>query len=247
MKPIQAPEEEICTYLDWDSRLFERRIARLNRQRLDPASLRDVLEWCKSNRIECLYFLADSDDATTSCLAEQNGFQQTDVRITLERALAEHDPATSIEKDIRLGRAEDTGALRAIARTVHRDSRFYFDQHFERGKCDSFYETWIKNSIAGFAQAVLVVEVNKNPVGYITCHLQEGESQIGLAGIAEKYQKMGLGTKLTEGFLAWSVQKGARRSTVVTQGRNVRAQRLYQRHGFVTESVKLWYHRWFSE
>jgi len=246
MKTIQA-EEEICTYLDWDSRFFERRIARLNRQRLDPASLRDALEWCKSNRIECLYFLADSDHATTSCLAEQNGFQQTDVRITLERTLMESDVATFTQKDVRLARPEDAAALRAIARTTHRDSRFYYDQQFKREKCDLFYETWIENSIAGFAQAVLVVEVSANPVGYITCHLKEGESQIGLAGIAEKYQKMGLGGKLTEGFLAWSAQKGARRSTVVTQGRNIRAQRLYQRHGFVIESVKLWYHRWFSE
>jgi dTDP-4-amino-4,6-dideoxy-D-galactose acyltransferase len=246
MKPVQAGEE-ICTYLDWDSRLFERRIARLNRQRLDEASLSAALDWCQKNGIECLYFLADSDDATTSCLAEQNGFQQTDVRITLERTLIESDVTTFTEKDVRLARPEDVTALRAIARTVHRGSRFYFDQHFEQDKCDLFYETWIENSIAGFAQAVLVVEVNENPVGYITCHLQDRETQIGLAGIAEGYQKMGLGRKLTEGFLAWSVQKGAGRSTVVTQGRNVRAQRLYQRNGFVTESVKVWYHRWFSK
>jgi dTDP-4-amino-4,6-dideoxy-D-galactose acyltransferase len=246
MKPIPAAEE-ICTYLDWDSRLFERLIARLNRQRLDAASLSAALDWCRKNRIECLYFLADSDDATTSCLAEQNGFQQTDVRITLERTLTERDVTTFTAKDVRLARPEDVSALRAIARTVHRDSRFYFDRHFERDKCDLFYETWIENSVAGFAQAVLVVEANASPVGYMTCHLQDSESQIGLAGIAEQYQKMGLGRKLTEGFLAWSVQKGARRSTVVTQGRNVRAQRLYQRNGFVTESVKLWYHRWFSK
>lgn len=249
MKPIQA--EEICTFLDWDSRFFERRIARLNRPRLDEASVGATFDWCRSNRIDCLYFLADSDDATTSCLVEQNHFQQTDVRITLARTLAEHDLTTSlttsIEKGIRLARPEDAGALRAIARIVHRDSRFYFDRHFERGKCDLFYETWIENSIASFAQAVLVAEVNENPVGYITCHLQDRESQIGLAGIAEKYQKMGLGGKLTEGFLAWSAQEGTRRATVVTQGRNVRAQRLYQRNGFVTESVKLWYHRWFSK
>jgi len=32
---------------------------------------------------------------------------------------------------------------------------------------------------------------------------------------------------------------------VVTQGRNLAAQRLYQRNGFVTASLQLWYHRWF--
>jgi hypothetical protein len=32
---------------------------------------------------------------------------------------------------------------------------------------------------------------------------------------------------------------------VVTQGRNSKAQRLYERCGFLTRSVQLWYHRWF--
>jgi hypothetical protein len=31
---------------------------------------------------------------------------------------------------------------------------------------------------------------------------------------------------------------------VVTQGRNVRAQRLYQAHGLLTRSIGLWFHRW---
>jgi ribosomal protein S18 acetylase RimI-like enzyme len=34
--------------------------------------------------------------------------------------------------------------------------------------------------------------------------------------------------------------------SVVTQGRNVAAQRLYQRAGFVTASTQLWYHRWLD-
>jgi ribosomal protein S18 acetylase RimI-like enzyme len=35
-------------------------------------------------------------------------------------------------------------------------------------------------------------------------------------------------------------------ATVVTQGRNIASQRLYQKHGFVTQSIQLWYHRWTS-
>lgn len=237
---------EICTYLDWDSRFFQHRIARLNRQRLDQDSLSQVMAWCGTNRIECLYFLADSDDAETARLAEHNEFQQTDVRITFERVLAEPEVPKALGEGVRPAAPRDLDALRAIARHAHRQGRFYFDQHFASEQCDLFYQTWIERSLEGYAQAVLVAEVNAEAVGYITCHLHDGESRIGLAGVSNDCQKMGLGKKLTESFLTWSVQQAARRATVVTQGRNVRAQRLYQRSGFVTESVKLWCHRWFN-
>ena len=237
--------EPICTYLDWDSRFFERRIARVSGHRLDEARLSELVAWCKANRIDCLYFLADSDDAETSALAWRNAFLHTDVRLTFERTLAGSTPVTAPGDNVRLARPGDLGVLRAIARTGHRDTRFYFDPHFERAKCDLLYETWIEKSFSGFAQAVLVAEVNGGAVGYITCSLQGVESQIGLVGVADKYQGMGLGKQLVEGFLAWSVEQGARRATVVTQGRNLRAQRLYQRMDFLTASFQLWYHRWF--
>jgi dTDP-4-amino-4,6-dideoxy-D-galactose acyltransferase len=32
--------------------------------------------------------------------------------------------------------------------------------------------------------------------------------------------------------------------TGATQGRNIVMQRLFQKCGFVTRSVELWYHRW---
>ena len=60
------PRSPLCTYLDWDSEFFGRRIARLNRHRLNEASLDEMLAWCRASRIDCLYFLADCDDAQTN-------------------------------------------------------------------------------------------------------------------------------------------------------------------------------------
>jgi ribosomal protein S18 acetylase RimI-like enzyme len=45
----------------------------------------------------------------------------------------------------------------------------------------------------------------------------------------------------------WFSEEGVEVVSVVTQARNVRAQRLYQRYGFTTRSVKLWFHRWSAE
>jgi len=241
---LNPADEAICTYLEWDSDFFELRIARLNRSRLDDPILKETLNWCRANHIDCLYFLADSDDARTCRIADRNGFFQADVRMTFERTISLNDLIPPPGGTVRLAREEDFAALRTIAREGHRDTRFYFDEHFERAKCDLLYETWIENSFKGYAQAVLVAEVEGKAVGYITCHLDGEESQIGIVGVAASHQGAGLGTRLVQHFLAWSVREGARKATVVTQGRNVAAQRLYQRNGFVTASFQLWYHRW---
>jgi len=243
---VKAAEEpqSICIYLDWDSEFFGHRIARANPRRLDDRSMKELLRWCSENRVECVYLLGDSDDPQTSRLAEASGFLLADVRITLERAVDQPGAAlTSVM--MRFACEEDLEALRAIARTVHHDTRFYFDGHFDRAKCDQFYETWIAQSVGGYAQVVFVAEVERKPVGYITGDLRGEEAQIGLLGVANGYRGASVGSTLVRHFLGWAAKEGAKHAVVVTQGRNLRAQRLYQRCGFVTASCQLWYHRWF--
>jgi GNAT superfamily N-acetyltransferase len=238
--------DPVCTYLEWDSEFFQCRIARLNRRRLDAATIAQCAEFCQQHRIDCVYLLADSDDPQTPRLAEANDFHFTDIRLTLERAGAQDDLPPDTSNATRFARESDLPALRAIARSGHRDTRFYFDEHFDRNQCDLLYQTWIENSFRGFAQAVLVAEAEGKPAAYLTCHLNEQTSQIGLLGVAESLRGKGLATKLVRAFLSWSREQGARRPIVVTQGRNLQAQRLYQHNGFVTASMQLWYHRWFT-
>ena len=241
-----AERDAVCKFLDWDSKFFGLRIARLDRSRLDDVLAREALRWCSEERIDCLYFLADSNHAATCALAENNGFALTDVRLTFERMLVPGDDQFPPSAEVRLARESDLDSLRSIARSAHHDTRFYFDPHFDRTLCDRLYETWIENSFHGFAQAVLVAEMDRKAVGYLTIRSKGPESQIGLLGIDDLHQGKGLGTKLIQRFLAWSMEQGASRSTVVTQGRNVAAQRFYQRNGFVIAALELWYHRWFS-
>ena len=127
----------------------------------------------------------------------------------------------------------------------HRDSRFYCDEHFPESLCDALYETWIERSASGYADLVLVAERNDEPVGYLSCHLSaSGPARIGLFAVAQSAHGLGLGKQLIVEALRWFAEHSASGVTVVTQGRNVRAQRLYQRCGFMTRSVELWYHHW---
>jgi dTDP-4-amino-4,6-dideoxy-D-galactose acyltransferase len=237
-----------CQTLEWDSEFFGRRIARVAAKRLDADGWQAVKEFCRDQSVECLYFLCDSADQTSIRVAEQAGFDFVDIRLTLERR---QDPVVdtcrSVGEVLRLACLEDVATLRAIAGVSHRDTRFHVDRHFPPERCDELYRTWIAKSCQGYADAVWVAGPEGRPTGYITCHIDAPDrGRIGLFAVATEAQGKGLGHQLVEAALSWLARQGVARVTVVTQGRNTPAQRVYQRAGFRTHQVELWYHRWFQ-
>jgi dTDP-4-amino-4,6-dideoxy-D-galactose acyltransferase len=246
---MQKPPPDLCEYLGWDSELFGYHIARFLPSRLSLEAINRVEVWCRSNRIDCLYCVTDADDEQTIRLAEQRDFSLVDVRLTLSKRLAEPEVgvARHATGTIRPALAQDLPALRAIARQSHHDTRFYFDPHFARAKCDALYEIWIEKSCEGYADAVLVAEQENHVLGYITCKsLDPAQGQIGLLAVDRAAAGLGLGSALITAALDWFRERTHKQVLVVTQGRNIRAQRCYQRAGFLSESLRLSYHRWFS-
>jgi len=240
-----------CEFLAWDSEFFGHRIARVISHRLDPDGLANILSWCARNKIDGLYFLADPDHDATVVLAEQNGFHLVDMRLTLaldqiEKASAPGSGPDSIQ--IRPAHSSDIAGLENIARTAHGDTRFYYDQRFA-SRCSDLYATWLRRSYEGFADQVLVAEYAGQPRGYITCRLDNNDEMsghIGLVGVDATARGKGIGQALVRCSLCWFADQGVQQARVVTQARNVSAQRLYQRCGFVTHSLQMWYHKWFG-
>jgi GNAT superfamily N-acetyltransferase len=244
---LNQPDIDCCERLAWDSEFFGIEIGRVRTKHLSPAILEATDRWCAANATDCLYFLGAASDALTIRCAEDFGFELVDIRTTLARRINQEEEMVSVPKGstIRLARPTDLESLRAIARSSYHDSRFYFDGRFPVEKCDCFYETWLEKSCADRTGVVLVAEWQGRPVGYVTCNrVDAATGQIGL--IASSVHSIGLGRALVSSAIGWFRHQGFNRAQVVTQGRNVRAQALYQRCGFVTESVELWYHRWFD-
>jgi len=160
------------------------------------------------------------------------------------------DLKTAVEEgapNVREFRPSDRGALCALARVSHTDTRFFFDGGFEAERCHALYQTWIEKSSNGYADAVWVAETERGPSGYVSCHLSaEGTGRIGLLAVHSEERGRGLARQLVSRALEYFGCKGMTSASVVTQGRNIAAQRLYQRCGFVTDSIQLWYHRWFD-
>lgn len=246
--PASAP----ARILEWDSEFFGVTIGRLRSERLDRASLDLAVEWCGQHEVDCLYALLTAEDAHTVRLAEEAGARFTDMRVTM-RAPAGQEPESPVADApmpapaLRPSEPEDVPALETIARAAHAHSRFYFDTSFPDERCDALYERWIRESCAGFADEVIVAELDGRAVGYVTMHLDpSAAARIGLLGVAEDTRGRGIGAALADRAVAWARERGVSSVTVATQARNVSALRLYAQRGFLVESVALWYHLWFS-
>jgi dTDP-4-amino-4,6-dideoxy-D-galactose acyltransferase len=242
-----------CELLSWDTEFFGRRIGRVQADQLDAEQASEIDQWCRRNAIEGLYFLAGAEDLVTIQVAESHGFRLVDIRVTFERELVitvEAPPPVPVsDRRIRAFEPGDLPALRAMAREAHTDARFFSDPEFSRQKAEDLYEAWITLECQGRAQQVLVAAPEANqPIGYISCHLDSpgGAGTIGLAAVSGGFRGRGVGKSLVEAGLDWFMAQGLRQVTVVTQGKNLAAQRLYQRSGFLTADMQLWYHKWYS-
>lgn len=241
--------------LEWDSGFFGVTIARLEQERLDGAQVEAATRWCEDNGVDCLYMLLASDDAASVRLAEQAGATLTDVRVTMRRKTeaavdeaAKRPPGPEgSATSFRPATADDLPALGSIARTAHRHSRFYFDASFPDELCDSFYERWIRESVQGFADAVIVADAGGRALGYVTMHLDDpNTARIGLLGVTGQARGRGIGGALARGAVSWAHEAGATDISVATQARNIPALHLYGGRGFLIESVGLWYHLWLT-
>ncbi len=242
-------KNQLVRFLPWDTSHFGHRIGRANIHCLDEESYQLLRDSCKKVEIDCLYFLADASDQASILELQRHGFIFVDIRTTLERKVPDSPtPRSDRNAIIRSSSAGDLEALAAIARDSFTSTRFFADPFLNNEKSSTMYQIWLSKSVTSdYADRVVVAEVNQKSVGFVTCHLDRvsSEGKIGLVALAMSAQGKGLSQAMIRHALAWFRDQGMKRASVVTQGRNIAAQRLYQRCGFVTRSTELWYHKWF--
>lgn len=237
--------DKICQHLEWDSQFFGLRIARILGESLEKNALDAALRWCEEQRIDCLYFLCKPDDDRSVTEAESAGFHLVDVRVELNwKVQTISEPAPN---PIRLYQETDLAELRQIAAEVYTDTRFGFDQRFDQKRVSELYEQWLTQSCQTEKQAVFVVAPDTEALGFITCQFDSNDvGRIGLLGLKREATGKGYGQNLVQAAQHHFFQAGAQEVRVVTQGRNIAAQRLYQSCHFHTCKLGLWYHKWFE-
>jgi ribosomal protein S18 acetylase RimI-like enzyme len=241
------PVREVCQKLDWDTTFFGFGIGRIIDTQINHSQIDTVDRFAQEQAIRCLYFLCNANDSVSSEIAENYGFHLVDIRLTFAYQFPKAYIPLPSEDFIRSAKPDDTDNLVDIAKTAHQDTRFYFDKHFDRMRCNALYETWIKQSCEGQAQKVFIAVNAGVPIGYIACHLDSQNSigTIGLVGVQAAARGNGIGSRLVQQSLNWFFEQNIQIVKVSTQARNITAQRLYQRTGFLTEGIALWYHKWY--
>lgn len=229
--------------LEWDSAFFGFPIGRIAAERQGEESLRVAVADADADGVRCLYFMcpADGDDALRSAI--ELGFRPYDVRIELEAPLdGEAAPAQPLE--VREADPAEAPALERIAREQLRDTRFWADPRFPRERVGDLYAAWLQRGLSTAPQRRTLVAGEAE--GFVTCHFDAalGTGTIELIAVAGEAERRGLGGRLVAGASRAFAEAGLERAAVVTQGRNLAAQRLYQRHGYRTTRVGLWLHRW---
>ena len=237
---------EICNKLQWDSEFWGFTVAKVNCDRLRENIEVEILEWCITNKVKCLYFAADGSDPDTLSRAYRAGFQFVDVRIELE--YDSHLMINNGRTDLTIRKVEpkDIEILINIAKTAYYDTRFFKDTNFNKNQVVLLYEEWIKRDFTKGKVLGLFPDNITSPRGYVSLTNDGPEiSRIGLIAVEQSLRGKGFGRLLLEAAVANSLEMGARKIKVATQGTNIAALKLYENSGFRVNDVRIWFHRWF--
>lgn len=243
VKPAPHP---LVEPLPWDSEFFGRAIGRARTGRLDGDVAARLIGEATEAGLECIYFFAASDDAPTVLAAEERGFHLVDVRMVFERSSATPLPERArIDHVVDAAREDELPRLEHIAAQVARQSRYAGDPRFA-GDAERLYRTWIANALHGYTDAVLAARDpgGGEALGFACCKMHGELCDLQLVGVDREQRQRKVGRDLFEAGVRWGNEHGATRVQLVTQARNVAAQRLVQQLGFLTTEVKLCYHLW---
>lgn len=244
---MEAQVDRVCNLLDWDTQFFGFRVARAVISPQNDEDMERIIKWCYEHKIRCLYLLIALEDREGLYVAQEHRCLVTDIRLTLERTPAPHSQAHLKQIPVRSVIPSDVEYLKGIAQSSYQSTRFYFDPHFPRPLVDQLYVVWTEQYCLTTPHQVLVAILGDKPAGYITySSAANGAIQIDLIAVDASARGSGVGKALMDAAIRRFEAASVPKISVVTQGRNIAAQRLYYEFGFVPCRAEAWLHCWFA-
>ena len=242
---------DIIRVLKWDTKFWRKKTATIFTPIINKKVIKRILIFIKENKIKFCSFLCNSNHADSVSLAELNKFKLTDIRLTFEKDIK---LVKKIKKNkdynFSLASKKNIKELEQIVNNIYQSSRYYYDINFNQIKVNDYYKDWIKKSVLGlFDDYCLILNNEKENriIGFVSLKINDDNSaSIGLIGVNKIFEGKGYGNIIIKNLFYHLYLKKIKKLYVVTQGRNIRAQRLYQKNDFIIKSSGIWYHKWLN-
>ena len=230
--------------LEWDTKNFGYRVAKILAGKLSSRKLKDLLEVLTQKNIRLLYFYVDPKDRISNKAARENGGIFVDEKVTFTKVISRPTRVKSkkIQSYLNIP-LNDQIRLLALEAGVY--SRFRVDPGFRGKEFEKLYTQWIIKSLNGdMARDVIVYKIGKKEVGFLTLRDKNAKCNIGLIATDSKYRRRGIGEKLMKEAFRKAADWGYKEMDIVTQKANVTSCKFYRKMGFRLESVVNIYHFW---
>lgn len=132
---------------------------------------------------------------------------------------------------IRTWKEEDLEPLAVIGKTAFKYDRFHADPIISKTNADIIKQEWVLNSCKGYADEVLVAEIDNRCVGFITLKIKNETGIIDLIAVDPRYSGKGIGTEIIYGALQWFSTR-VESVNVGTQSTNIASINMYTRCKF---------------
>ena len=168
----------------WDSKITERRIGTINHVAVIPddranteilhALLDELLRSLVKRRTQCVVCKVQSDEPAVVHALEQRGFLLMDTLVDFvfdfSRTPIEgiNPPRPDKQLKIRRAKPSDLSALMAINEKAFGAyfGRYHADRQMPPGAATKIYAEWVRSALDGWADWVLVAEINGTIAGY---------------------------------------------------------------------------------
>ena len=218
-------------------------VSRHDDSRTEEALLKDVIAQARAIGIEHLHLRAPSAAWSLLWAAQAAGFRVIAGQTYFLRSdgRAGRDAAHRAPR-IRAGVPSDLPVMQRITREAFSDgTRFHLDPALPRATAETVHARWIENAVNGtMADQVLVAELKRAVVGYVTClcdrPLQKRTGvrmgEINLIAVDASVRGRGVGRALVEAAWRWFRAHRVPAVTVNTESTNLPAIRVYLASGF---------------
>lgn len=230
----------------FDTRILKQEVARCDwkseYQHISPYVFND---WIKHHNINLL-FTTISFESLSSFESHINTHQLISSKIVYEYSSALNIKSSEFIFSDTPEYDENNSYWVEMVRDLSLTSHYAKDYFIGGSGAFALYREWVKNTFSGYADKIFSVYVKDIPMGFVSLKNKSDGMYIDLIAVHREFRGRGLGQALIQKAIDYAYQHD-KKLFVVTQIENIAANRLYQKMGFLSQSVALLYHKHWKE